>query len=144
MNQSIISCIYKFQVKKAPDYMDEILLHAECNRIATCYSYQKVKLPRRKTIQGLIALSYIGSKLWNDQDNSLKSFVSLKTLKHNVRVYYFWKINKKIVICYFNLFALFVIFSFLKRTTMKLMLLQLSLYHPSHNFIFIYFLVFLV
>ena len=35
VNQCIISCIYKFHAKKAPDYMDEIFYHAECNGIPT-------------------------------------------------------------------------------------------------------------
>ena len=60
-NQCILSCLYKFHAKKAPDYMDETFYHAKCNEIHTRYSYQKLKLPHRKTNQGLRALSYIGS-----------------------------------------------------------------------------------
>ena len=48
VNQCILSCIYKFQKKKAPDCMDKIFPHAECNGIPTRYSYQKLKLPHRK------------------------------------------------------------------------------------------------
>ena len=36
--------------------MDEVFFKAECNRIPTRYSYQKLKLPHRKTNQGLRAL----------------------------------------------------------------------------------------
>ena len=39
--------------------MDEIFSHAEC-RIPTRYSFQKLKVPHRKTSQDLRALSYIG------------------------------------------------------------------------------------
>ena len=60
VNQCILSCIYKFHTKTSPDYMDEIFYHAECNGIPTRYSYQRLKLPHRKTNQGLRALSYIG------------------------------------------------------------------------------------
>ena len=38
-NQYILSCIYKFQGKKAPDNMDEVLPHAKWNRTSTRYSY---------------------------------------------------------------------------------------------------------
>ena len=95
VNQCILSCIYKFHAKKAPDYMDEIFYHAECNGIPTRYSYQKLKLPHRKTNQGLRALSYIGPSLWNKQDKSLKTSASLNSFKHNIKDYYFRKGNKK-------------------------------------------------
>ena len=64
--------------------MDEIFSHAECDRIPTRHSYQKLKLPHRKTNQGLRALSYIGPALWNNQGKSLKTSASLKTFKHNI------------------------------------------------------------
>ena len=68
--------------KKTPDYMDKIFYSAECNGIPTRYSYQKLKLPHRKTNQGLRALSYIGPSLWNKQDKSLKTSASLNSFKH--------------------------------------------------------------
>ena len=49
VNQCILSCIYKFHAKKAPDYMDEIFSHAECNKNSTRYSYLKLKFLHRKT-----------------------------------------------------------------------------------------------
>ena len=39
--------------------MNEVFSHAESNGISTRCSYQKLKLPHRKTSQGLRALSYI-------------------------------------------------------------------------------------
>ena len=75
--------------------MDEIFPHAECNGIPTRYSYQKLKLPHRKTNQGLRTLSYIVTSLWNNQDKSLKTPASLKAVKHNIKDYYFRKGNKK-------------------------------------------------
>ena len=39
VNQCILSCIFKFHAKNAPDYMNEIFSHAECNGITRRYSY---------------------------------------------------------------------------------------------------------
>ena len=95
VNQCILSCIYNFHAKKAPNYMDEISSHAECNSIPTRYSYLKLKPPHRKASQGLRALSYICPSLWNNQYRSLKSSVSLNAFKYNIKGYYLWKGNKK-------------------------------------------------
>ena len=103
VNQCIHSCIYKFHAKKAPDYIDEIFYHAECNEILTRYSYQKLKLAHRKTNQGLRALSYIGSSLWNNQDKYLKTPASLNSFKDNIKDYYFRKGNKKESYSYNNI-----------------------------------------
>ena len=89
VNQCTLSSIYKFHSNIAPKYMDEVFFKAECNRISTRYSYQKLKLPHRKTNQGLRALSYVGPFLWNKLDNSLKMSVSLNTFKHNLKNQYF-------------------------------------------------------
>ena len=75
--------------------MDEIFSHVDCNRIPTRYSYQKRKLPHRRTNHGLRALSYIGPSLCNNQDKTLKISASLNTFKHNIKDYYFRKGNKK-------------------------------------------------
>ena len=74
--------------------MNEVFSHAESNRIPTRCFYQKLKLPHRKTNQGLRALSYIGHSLWNKLDKSLKTSVSLNAFKHNLEDYYFKKANK--------------------------------------------------
>ena len=63
VNQCTLSSIYKFHCKNAPEYMDEVFSKVECNGIPTRYSYQKLKLPHRKTNQGLRALSYVGPSL---------------------------------------------------------------------------------
>ena len=94
VNQCILSAIYKFHANNAPDYMNEVFSHAESNGIPTRCSYQKLKLPHRKTNQGLRALSYIGHSLWNKLDKSLKTSVSLNAFKHNLKDYYFKKANK--------------------------------------------------
>ena len=75
--------------------MDERFSHAECNGIPTRYSYQKLKLPYRKTNQALRALSYIGPSLWNHQDKSLKTSVFLNAFKQSIKDRYFRKGNKK-------------------------------------------------
>ena len=74
--------------------MNEVFSHAESNGIPTRCFYQKLKLPHRKTNQGLRALSYIGHSLWNKLDKSLKTSVSLNAFKHNLKDYYFKKANK--------------------------------------------------
>ena len=75
--------------------MDEVFYHAECNGIPPRYFYQRLKLPHRKTNQGLTALSYIGPSFWNNQDKSLKISASLNSFKHEIKNYYFRKTNKK-------------------------------------------------
>ena len=99
VNQCTLSWIYRFHTKKAPEYLDEIFSYAECNGISTRYSYRKLKIPRRKTNQGLRALSYIGPSLWNNLGKSLKTSVSLNAFKHNVKDHYF----RKLVNCNHNI-----------------------------------------
>ena len=61
--------------------MDETFFCAECNRIPTRYSYEKLKLSHHKINQNKdsIALSYISA--------------SLNAFKHNTKEYYFRKGN---------------------------------------------------
>ena len=73
--------------------MDELFSHADCIGVPTRYSHQKLKLPKRKTNQGLRALSYIGPSLWNNLDNSMKRCASLNSFKHKVKDYYLRKGN---------------------------------------------------
>ena len=75
--------------------MNEVLSHAEPKGIPTCCSYQKLKLPYRKTNQGLIALLYIGPSLWNKLDKSLKPSVSWNAFKLHLKDYCFKKDNRK-------------------------------------------------
>ena len=52
-SQSMHTFLYiQISCKKAPNHMDEIFYQAECNGIPIHYSYQKQKLPHRKTNQG--------------------------------------------------------------------------------------------
>ena len=94
VNQCTLSWIYRFHTKKAPEYLDEIFSYAECNGISTLYSYQKLKISRRKTNQGLRALSYIGPSLWNNLNKSLQTYVSLNAFKHNIKDHYFRKSDR--------------------------------------------------
>ena len=75
--------------------MDEIFPYVGCNGTPIRYSYQKIKLLHCKTNQGLRALSYIGSSLWNNLVKSLGISASFNTFKHNVKDYYFRKRNKR-------------------------------------------------
>ena len=95
VNQCILSTIYKFYANNAPDYTNKVFSHAESNGILTRCSYQKLKLPHRKTNQDLRALSYIGPSLWNKIDKFLKTSVSLNAFKNNLKDYYFKKGNTK-------------------------------------------------
>ena len=63
--------------------MTETFSHGECDEIPARCSYQKLKLPHRKTNQGLRAFK------------SLKTSVSLNAFKHNLKDFYFRKGNKK-------------------------------------------------
>ena len=74
--------------------MNEIFFNDECIGIPTRGSFQKLKLPRRKTNQGLRALSYIGPSLWNNLDRPLKASVSLNSFKHNLKDHYLGKNDK--------------------------------------------------
>ena len=76
--------------------MNKIFFHVESDGIPTRASFQKLKLPRRKTNQGLRALSYIGPSLWNKLDKSLKASVSLNVFKHNIKDYYLRKNNENL------------------------------------------------
>ena len=112
--------------------MNEVFSHAESNGIPTRCSYQNLKLPHRKTNQGLGALSYIGPPLWNKLNKSLKVPVSLNAFKHNLNLFVF-------DICYCKIFYLFLIFSFSNGTAMKIRLFQLFLCYPNHNFVYLTF-----
>ena len=72
VNQCILSSIYKLHANNAPYYMNKVFSYTEFNGIPIHCSYQKLKLPHRKTNQGLRALWYIGPSLWNKLDKSLK------------------------------------------------------------------------
>jgi len=91
VNQCTLASIYKFYAKNTPDYVNEIFLPADYIGIPTRYSYQKLKLPSRKTNQGLRALSYTGPSLWNNLDKSLKSSSSLNAFKNKIKENYFKK-----------------------------------------------------
>ena len=91
VEQCILSSVYKFHNKSAPDHMNEIFFNAECHGIPTRGSFQKLKLPRRRTNQGLRALSYVDPSLWNSLEKSLKSSTSLNAFKHNIKEYYLGK-----------------------------------------------------
>ena len=84
INQCTLSSVYKFHSKK---YMDEVFSKVEMG-----YSYQKLKLPHRKTNQGLRALSYV-SLVWNNLD-LLKTSASLNTFKHDIKNQFFRMNNK--------------------------------------------------
>ena len=87
-HQCTLSWIFKFHVKKAPDYREEMFSLGEYNGISTGYSYLKMKLSHRKINQGLRALSYC-PLLRNNLDKSFKTSASLNEFKQNIKDSYF-------------------------------------------------------
>ena len=63
--QCICSNVFNFFDKKCPEYMSELYFPADQNGSYTRGSFNKLKLPARKTNAGLKALSYIGPTTWN-------------------------------------------------------------------------------
>ena len=88
VSQYSLCNIYKFFAQTCPHYFDELFFPGENSGISTRYSYQKLKIPRRKTNIGQKALSYVGPSIWNSLNNSLKSASSLNTFKHNIKEHF--------------------------------------------------------
>ena len=81
------------QTLKLRIILTAVSIHRQGQGVLKWVQLQKLKLPHRKTNQGLRALSYVGPFLWNKLDNSLKMSASLNTFKHNLKNQYF-QINK--------------------------------------------------
>ena len=84
-----------FFTKNCLNYFHEIYVLLETNGVHTCSSYQKLKVPHRKTNVGQKALSYVGSSIWNNLNKTLKTSTSLKAFKNNIKQYYFNELKKK-------------------------------------------------
>ena len=94
-DQILLSNIFKFLKSFCPRYLNEIYFPADQEGVKTRFSYQKLKIPKRKTSMGLKSISYIGPALWNKLPSFLKYAQSLNNFKHMVKEYFFKKVKMK-------------------------------------------------
>ena len=80
ISQCAVCNVYKFLSKHSPDYFEEFFFPTEETAIRTSSSFQKFKIPRRKTNIGLKSLSYTGPSLWNNRNENLKRSSSINDL----------------------------------------------------------------
>ena len=80
ISQCAVCNVYKFFSKHVPDYFEELFFPTEETAIRTRSSFQKLKIPRRKTNIGLKSLSYTGPSLWNNLNENLKRSTSINDL----------------------------------------------------------------
>ena len=94
-NQMVATTVFKFFNARAPDYLDEIYFPADQEGISTRFSFQKLKLPLKKTNMGKNSLSFTGPFLWNKLPNSLKSCLNVNNFKHSLKEYFILQMKKK-------------------------------------------------
>ena len=95
ISQCAVCNVYKFFSKHSPDYFEELFFPTEETAIRTHFSFQKLKIPRRKTNIGLKSLSYTGPSLWNNLNENLKRSSSINDFKHKTKEFYFEELKKK-------------------------------------------------
>ena len=95
ISQCAVCNVYKFFSKHSPDYFEELFFPTEETAIQTCSSFQKLKIPRRKTNIGLKYLSYISPSLWNNLNENLKRSSSISDFKHKIKEFHFEELKKK-------------------------------------------------
>ena len=95
ISQCAVCNIYKFFSKHSPDYFEELFFATEEPAIRTRSSFQKLKIPRRKTNIGLKSLSYTGPSLWNNLNENQKRSSSINDFKHKIKEFYFEELKKK-------------------------------------------------
>ena len=94
ISQCAVCNVYKFFSKHSPDYFEELFFPTEQTAIRTRSSFQKLKIPRRKTNIGLKSLSYTGPSLWNNLNENLKRSSSINDFKHKIKEFYFEEFKK--------------------------------------------------
>ena len=94
-NQVVASNVFKYFKMQGPGYMDEIYSRADQGNISTRNSYQRLKIPKRKTTMGLKTLSYVGPSFWNKLPSFLKHAQTLNNFKHKMKEYFFTKFKMK-------------------------------------------------
>ena len=95
ISQCAVCNVHKFFSKHSPDYFEELFFPTEETTIRTRSSFQKLKIPRRKTNIGLKSLSYTGPSLWNNLNENLKRSSSINDFKHKIKEFYFEELKKK-------------------------------------------------
>ena len=85
---------YTNSFQNTPDYFEESYFPTEETAIRTRSSFQKLKIPQRKTNIGLKSLSYTGPSLSNNLNENLKRSSNINDFKHKIRVL-FRRIKKK-------------------------------------------------
>ena len=95
ISQCAVCNVYKFFSKHSPDYFEELFFPTEEAAIRTRSSFQKLKIPRRKTNIGLKSLSYTGPSLWNNLNENLKRSSSINDFKHKIKRVLFRRSKKK-------------------------------------------------
>ena len=92
ISQYAVCNIYKFFSKHSPDYFEELFFPTEETPIRTRSSFQKLKIPQRKT--NIKSLSYTGPSLRNNLNENLKRSSSINDFQHKIREFYF-ELKKK-------------------------------------------------
>ena len=72
----------------------KLFFPTEETAIRTRSSFQKLKIPRRKTNIGLKSLLYTGPSLWNNLNKNLKRSSSVNDFKHKIKEFYFEELKK--------------------------------------------------
>ena len=85
--QCVNAIVFKYFNEKFPNYLNEVFHVTVENNFQLRGSFQKLKSPFRKTNNGQLALSYIGSIFWNKTPDTLKRTKSLNNFKHNLKKY---------------------------------------------------------
>ena len=92
--QCVLVNIYTFFSKLAPKYFSE-MYHPFVQCYNTRSSYQKLKIPFRKTNRGQHTLSYLGPKLWNGLPEEVKLSTSANNFKHKLKTNFFNELQRK-------------------------------------------------
>ena len=87
--------LYKCFSKRSPDCFKELFFPTEETAIRTRSSFQKLKIPRRKTNIELKSLSYTGPSLWNNLNENLKRSSSIDDFRRKIKEFYFEELKKK-------------------------------------------------
>ena len=94
ISQCAVCNVYKFFSKHSPDYFEELFFPTEEN-VRTRSSFQKLKIPRRKTNIGQKSLSYTGPSLWNNLNENLKRSSSINDFKHKIKEFCFEELKDR-------------------------------------------------
>ena len=95
ISQCAVCNVYKFFSKHFSDCFEELFSPTEETAIRARSSFQKLKIPRRKTNIGLTSLSYTVPASWSNLNENLKRSSSINDLKYKIKEFYFEELKKK-------------------------------------------------